>query len=561
MRKLTFVFPVVVLAAACGTNEGPRSDSPNGGTLVVALPADAIDVLPPFVSDQSGAAIMPLIFDRLAQIGPDLSTLGDKGFSPQLAKSWSWAPDSLSIAFSIDPNARWHDGKAVTATDVKYSFSAFTDPKAHSPVAPLLANIDSVSVRDNSTAVVFFKKRMPEQFYDVAFQLYVFPEHVYGKIPFDKLRTSPEAHAPIGSGRFRFESWKPRVQMELVADTANYRGRPKLDRVILAPAEPDVGGTQVLTGQADFIQSFPIDRKSELDSSTVARGIAAPILQYTFLGMNPWAPKSRRQPHPIFGDIRVRRAFSMAVDRVGMLRNVFGDLGLIAHGPFPMGQTASDSTLRLPPYDTVAAAAMLDSSGWRRGPDGMRSKNGRPLKFSMLVPSTSKPRMKYAPLLQEQFHRIGANVQIEQVDYQTYMDHVVPDSERAGNFDTMLNTWQPDPSVGGAKQNWSTEGLWPLGQNWLLYSNKTVDAALDSATSTFDRAKAKAYSSRAFQQIIDDIPGIWLYDVVAIAGVNRRLTVPPLRSDGWFMNLADWSIPVAKRIYRDNLGPTPAKKQ
>jgi peptide/nickel transport system substrate-binding protein len=191
----------------------------------------------------------------------------------------------------------------------------------------------------------------------------------------------------------------------------------------------------------------------------------------------------------------------------------------------------------------------------------MRSKNGRPLKFSMLVPSTSKPRMKYAPLLQEQFHRIGANVQIEQVDYQTYLDHVTPTGDLAGDFDTMLNTWQPDPSVGGAKQNWSTEGLPPLGQNWLLYSNKRVDAALDSATSTFDRAKAKAYSSRAFQQIIDDIPGIWLYDVIAISGVNRRITVPPLRPDGWFMNLADWSIPVAKRIEQDTIGLTPAKKQ
>jgi peptide/nickel transport system substrate-binding protein len=562
MSKLRIILPLAALVVGCGTSEGPRSDSPNGGTLIIAMPGDPVDVFPPFAADQSGAAVRDLVFDRLALIGPELSTLGDKGFSPQLANAWTWSPDSLSIAFSIDPRARWHDGKPVTAGDVKYSFRAFTDPKAASPVAPLLSNIDSVSVRDSSTAVFFFKRHLPEQFYDVAFQLYIVPEHVYGKVPFDSLRTSPVTHTPIGSGRFRFVSWKPDVQLELVADTANYRGRPKLDRVILAPADPQTGATQILTGQADFVQAFPIDRKSQLDSSKVARSVAAPIQQYTFLGMNPFAPKSRREPHPVFGDLRVRRALSMAVDRKGMLQNVFGDLGRIGHGPFPMGQTASDSTIRLPAYDTTAAAAMLDSSGWKRGADGMRSKNGHPLRFSILLPNTSVARLKYAPLLQEQFHRIGATATIDIVDIKTYLERVVPKGDRAGDFDTILNAFQPDPSVSGAKQNWATEGIGgAAGQNWMLYSNKTVDAALDSAVASFDPIKAKAYASRAFQQIADDAPAIWLYDVIYVSGVNRRVTVPPLRSDGWTMNIADWSIPAAKRIDRDRIGLTATPKK
>jgi peptide/nickel transport system substrate-binding protein len=561
MSKHTVVLPLAALVIACGTNDGRPTDSPTGGTLIVAMPADPVDFFPPYAGDQSGAAVRDLIFDRLAQIGPDLSTLGDKGFTPQLAKSWTWSRDSMSIAFSIDPRARWHDGKPVTAADVKYSFRAFTDPKAASPVAPLLTNIDSVSVRDSSTAVFFFKKHLPEQFYDVAFQLYVVPEHIYGKVPFDSLRTSEVTRTPIGSGRFRFVSWKPDVQMELIADTANYRGRPKLDRLILAPANPATGATQILTGQADFMQAFPFDRKSELDSSKVARSIAAPSEQYTFLGMNSFAPKSRREPHPVFGDIRVRRALSMAVDRVGMLRNVFGDLGRLAHGAFPMGLATSDSMIRLPAYDTSAAAAMLDSSGWKRGRDGMRAKSGRPLTFSILVPNTSIPRMKYASLLQEQFHRIGALATIDQVDYKTFYDRVVPKSDRAGDFETMVNAFQVDPSVGGAKQNWATEAIGPAGQNWMLYSNKTVDAALDSAVASFDPAKAKAYASRAFQQIADDVPGIWLYDVIYVSGVNRRLAVPPLRLDGWTMNLADWSIPPAKRNDRDRIGLAASPKQ
>jgi hypothetical protein len=88
-----------------------------------------------------------------------------------------------------------------------------------------------------------------------------------------------------------------------------------------------------------------------------------------------------------------------------------------------------------------------------------------------------------------------------------------------------------------------------------------VDAALDSSIASFDPAKAKAYASRAFQQIADDVPAIWLYDVIYVSGVNRRLEVPPLRSDGWHINLSDWSVPAAKRIDRDRIGVAASVKK
>jgi peptide/nickel transport system substrate-binding protein len=88
----------------------------------------------------------------------------------------------------------------------------------------------------------------------------------------------------------------------------------------------------------------------------------------------------------------------------------------------------------------------------------------------------------------------------------------------------------------------------------LRYSNRRVDALLDSAVATFDPAKAKAYAMHAAQLIIDDAPAVWLYDLTYVEAVNRRITVAPTRPDEWWANLADWSIPPGKRIARDRIG-------
>ncbi|HEY5062507.1 MAG TPA: hypothetical protein VII52_13280, partial [Gemmatimonadaceae bacterium] len=85
------------------------------------------------------------------------------------------------------------------------------------------------------------------------------------------------------------------------------------------------------------------------------------------------------------------------------------------------------------------------------------------------------------------------------------------------------------------------------------------DALLDSAAASFDPAYAKAAASRAFQTIIDDVPAIWLYDVTYFNGINRRIAVPAMTRNTWWMDIERWSIPADKRIARDRIGLTPAK--
>jgi peptide/nickel transport system substrate-binding protein len=536
--------------AACSSKDRTSAGGDTGGTMVMVGIGDAIDLFPPLVNEQNARMIQDVVFDRLAEIGPDMITVGDKGFTPRLARSWTWAPDSLSIAFSLDPRARWHDGRPVTAGDVRYTFNVIRDPKLASPIAPVLSNVDSISVRDSLTPVVWFRKHTPEQFYDIAYNLVPVPEHVYGSVPVDQMRTSDKTRVLVGSGRFRFVKWEPKVRLELEADTANYRGRAKLDRIIITPvSDPAAGVTQILSGQADFMESFPIDQVARLDSSKVARGLAFPQLAYTMLGMNVHARKNLKAPHPVLSDIRVRRAIAMGVDRRAMLRNVFGDFGQLAYGPFPKALGAADTTLKLPAYDTTAAKALLDSAGWRPGPDGIRIRNGQKLQFLLETPATSLFRRRYAVLIQEALRKLGAQVDIDVPDNATFMAKT-----NAADYDLMLTSYGMGPSIADLKQNWTTAAIGAEGLNSLAYSNPKVDALLDTATTTFDAAKAKSAASQAYQTIIDDVPAVFLYDVVQVGSVNRRIETKPVRPDGWWVNLADWSIPADKRIDRDRIG-------
>ena len=105
----------VVVAGACARDKG-AGPAASGGTLVIATPGDADNLFPPLTLSNQGRQVVDQLFDYLADIGPAMNTIGDAGFSPRLADSWTWAPDSSWIAFHLDPRARWHDGKPVRAS-------------------------------------------------------------------------------------------------------------------------------------------------------------------------------------------------------------------------------------------------------------------------------------------------------------------------------------------------------------------------------------------------------------------------------------------------------------
>lgn len=538
MRRL--LAPCLLVFAACRGGDAPTA-SATGGRLVIATLGDADALLPPLTVTQTGRAVADNVFERLAEAPPGdtVATTGDAGWRPRLATAWTWGPDSLSLAFSLDPRARFHDGVPVRARDVAFSFALVRDPAVGSATASLLGNIDSITVRDSLTAVAWFRRKTAERFYDVAYQLFILPAHLLDTIPPAQLRTHPQARQPVGSGRFRVVRWTPGERIDLAADTTHPRGRPPLDGVswIVTP-DPSAAVARLTTGEADLFENPRGPALAELAAtpdvrvvSYRARTIGTILLRVT----------NGAAPHPVFGDVRVRRAVTQSIDAAAIARNVFDTLGAVASGPLPSSNTTPRYTL-----DTAAAAAALDSAGWRRGADGMRTRGGRPLAFAILVPATSRPRVQIATLVQESLRQQGIAVTIDQVDPPGFVARL-----SARRFDAAIQVFSNDPSPFALREQWSTAAAREAaGANYTGWASATFDALLDSAQ-VAPAARVADYLRRAVDLLRDDAPAVFLVQPRSAIALHRRVTPVGIRDDGWWTDLADWSIAASGRLPRD----------
>ena len=544
MRFALFPAAAALLLIGCDRDDATAGDdAPTGGTLVIATAADAGTLLPPLIADVQGKQVSDQVFDGLAAIGTSINTVGDEGFTPRLAERWEWAGDSLSIVFHIDPDARWHDGAPVRASDVRFSHQVYTDPRVASPHAAVMSNIDSISVRDSLTAVAWFKRRTPEQFFEVTHQLQIIPEHLLKDTPRNALGTSAFARNPVGSGRFRFVRWVPGATIEVIADTANYRGRPNLDRVIWSVApDPTAAATKLFAGEADFYEALRREHLPDIQKNPQLRTMRYPQLAYAFVGFNT--------RYPLFANRELRRALTMAVDRKRIVQSVFDSLALPALGPFGRALSTADTTIPQIPYDTARAKAILDSLGWRdTNGDSIRERGGQPLRFELLVPSTSSFRVRMSVLLQQELKNVGVDMKIDQVDIQTMTER-----QDAGRVQANFGAWNMDASPGGVRQTFTSAGATPGGYNYGQYRSPVFDALVDSAMSAMDPSRSRDYFRRAYATIIQDAPAIFMYELQGMAGVHRRLNITGVRPDAWWAEISEWTIPADQRIDRDRIG-------
>jgi peptide/nickel transport system substrate-binding protein len=541
--------PTLLLSlVACAKGDPPPGAAAPGGTMIIATSAEADQVLPPLVATSVGKQVSDALFLPIARIGDEMNMLGDEGFIGVLADRWEWSGDSLSIRFTLDAAARWHDGRPIRADDVAFSFGVYTAPATGSDAAPRLSGIAAVTADDSLAFTVRFARRSATQFYDVVHHLIPLPRHQFGAIPAESLRASTVARAPIGSGKFRFGRWEAGQRLEVIADTTHWLGRPALDRVVWTVVpDPNTQLAQLLAGEADLVENLPAPALQQATADSMLAFLQLPAVNYVAAQLNLRARRGGARPHPLLGDVRVRQALTLALDRPTLARSVLDTLGSAMDSPYLA--IAGVRGLAFARQDLERARALLAEAGFTDGDgDGVLERGNVPLAFAVSAPSTSTGRVRMQTLLVDAWKALGARVTAERMDNPTMMAR-----NEAGDFDVSLLGFTGSASASDVRPQWgsSTAGQ---GTNWGGYSNPVFDARLDSAAAALDPQVARQHYARAGQVLIDDAPAIWLYEVRTVAGFHRRIRPAPIRADAWWAHLDEWSVDPTQLLPRDRIG-------
>ena len=535
---------VLIAAALAPWPTGPLAAQDHGSIVIVSgqFPSQPVPTLTRGTADND---IADLLFLRLARLGPTLVTAGDRGFVPQLARSWT-RRDPLTLVFELDPRARWHDGVPVTARDLTWSFTRAKDPGLAPAHATALRWVREITADGDGRVIVRFTKRYPTQFFDVTWQLPILPAHLLDTIPAGSLSSSAFAKAPIGNGQFRFVRAVPGQFIELAAVPGHFLGTPRLDRVIYrAAADGDARINLMLSGEGDGLEQLALRSQQErFTGNAEFRLIPVPSFQIGYALFNERDPADRSLPHPILSDSLVRRALVLALDRTTIVASLFGDVASVPEGPASMSLWARTGVAPLAHGDSARAAALFAAAGWiDHDADGVRDKDGHPLHFTLIVPTTSASRRLTAQLVQEQWRHFGVQVEIAPLEFPAYVQR-----RNDRNFDIDLTVTTQDPNPAGLMQGWSCGG----GTNIASYCDPAVDSLLTRAEAAPDGGRE--FWQAALRRIDADAPAAFLFAPANVVAVHRRFDDIVLRSEGLWSGLAAWRVIPGQQLPRDGTG-------
>ena len=426
--------------AAAGCRRGDDPAYARGNKLVMAV--RSVEDIKPDVTDLDF-----LLFPRLAAVDAN----GE--LEPQLAQSWEHSADYLDWTYNLRTDARWDDGVPVTAHDVKFTLDLLSHPDVHEYVFDSVTVLDDYTVKIRAGRIGFYQ-------HDITY----FPKHLLERMEPKKYYEWDFWTHPIGAGPYRFVRYLPETMMELEANPNYYRDKAKIQRVILK----FVGGAglnELLSGNVDFV--------GDADSSQipfVARDSRFRVYHMQYPGARAIYWKC---DHPLFHDVRVRRALTLAINRRETLRvlNLPGDLP-ITDGVFTRRQIRLGQLPEPLPYDPVQARALLEEAGWKdRDGDDTREREGRPFRFTAIVQNANGID-RLAVYVQAQLRQLGVQMEIQLLD-----PGLVSPRLDAGDFEAVFMIQQAGSQ---------TQRKYFGSQNLLGYQNLDVVRLTDQAVVTAD---------------------------------------------------------------------------
>ena len=532
---------VLALALLWTTSAVAQSGIP--GTVVILVGAEPAAPVPMVGGGKQNTDVADILFLRLARLGPDLVTSGDKGFVPELARRWT-RRDSLTLAFELDPKARWHDGTPVTSRDVLVAFERARDPAADAQKALLLRYVTSVTAEGPGTVVIRFSRVYGEQLYDAVFHVQPLPAHLIDSIPRDRLAGSGYVQRPVGNGAYRFVRRDAGQRLELAAVPDFFLGRPGIGRVIfLLARDGDAQMNLLLDGTADALEGIsPPPNIARVEAVKTLRIITVPTTSVGYLLFNQRAPGDRSRAHPILADADVRRALVMGLNRDEIARTAFGAYASVPDGPVSQLHWIREGK-RLVNYDTAAARALLARKGWRdSNGDGVLDQGGRDLALQLNFPGPSATRSLLAPIVQEQWRRIGVKVDLLRLDGPVWAER-----RGKGEFDVDFSTAILDPSPTGLVQSWTCAGR--NGSNVGQYCDPQVDSLMDRAIRGGGDTRKTWHDT--IRLLVSDAPAAFLYAPSSAMAIHRRFDRVVIRPESYWASIWQWRLKPDQMLPRD----------
>lgn len=474
----------------------PMDDSEDDEMVLVAAQGAEPDRLDPHLtSAYASFQVLENVYDTLVQPGSDLQ------MEPALAESWEISDDNLTWTFTLREGVTFHNGRALVADDVVYSYNRIMDPDVGAANSFRFASIDSVEAPDDRTVVINLTRPTPNLLVNIGgFKgMAIIPQEIVDDGSIDTF--------PIGTGPFRFVSQSPDQGILLEKNPDYWRadeGLPHLDgiRFVQIP-DASVKLTNLRTGEVDWIDGVPPQNLEELasDSSVVLERVPGGDYHYFALNQN-------RAP---FDNADVRRAIAMAIDRDVITEAAQFGAATANQSAIPASNFWATDYSPFTPGDTDGAAALLEAAG------------ASDLTIEFMVSSDFPETVTQAQVIASQLAEIGVTVEISDVDFGTWLDR-----QGAGDFDAFMLSWigNIDPDDFYYAQHHS-EGTF----NFQGYSNPDVDALLDEARVETDQDARKALYDEAVQLIVDDASYTYLYNPENVQAWGPQVTGYEVRGD------------------------------
>jgi peptide/nickel transport system substrate-binding protein len=286
--------------------------------------------------------------------------------------------------------------------------------------------------------------------------------------------------------------------------------------------------------QIDLILTLPAPNYKLLQSIPGIRVMAVKAPTYTSIEMN--------LRHPPLDDAHVRRAIDYAIDKQRIVSDLTAGTGTVATADLSTFYWAYDPAVTTYPHDLSKASALLDEAGWKRGADGMRSKNGRLLSLQLAMGVGSETARGISVKVQADLRAAGIDVPIKPYSYSVlYATQALGGILHGGKFDLAEFSWVSGADPDDSSQ-WMCSMAPPAGNNDVRYCNPAVDRAENTALTHFDRQRRKAAYASIQQHLAADVPMAFLYYSPLRYAMDPNLQnfQPNGISEGW--NAYEWKI-------------------